>query len=71
MSDRLSSLAAALSSAFGTAQPALFESAAQPVMCALGLANHLEDAFDRGMWLLAGLAPIAAMRRPAGRAGGG
>lgn len=61
MPDPLSSVAAAVSSAFGTAQQALFESVVQPVMYGLGLANHLEDAFDGTMWLLVGLVQIAAM----------
>lgn len=68
-----------LSRAFGAAQQALFESVVQPVVFALGLANHLEPAFDGTGWLLVGLVQIAIMvgvfgllerARPAERHGG-
>jgi sterol desaturase/sphingolipid hydroxylase (fatty acid hydroxylase superfamily) len=61
MSDLLSSIVAAVSGAFGTAQQVLFESAVQPLMYALGLANHLEAAFDGTMWLLIGLLQIGVL----------
>jgi sterol desaturase/sphingolipid hydroxylase (fatty acid hydroxylase superfamily) len=61
MTDPLTAFTEAVSHAFGTAQQALFESVVQPAMFALGLANHLEVAFDGTMWLLVGLLQIAVL----------
>lgn len=46
---------------FGQVQQALFEHLVQPVAFALGLANHLEAAFDGTGWLLVGLLQLGVM----------
>lgn len=78
-SELLASSAAAASEAFGHLQQALFEHVVQPVAFSLGLANHLETAFDGTGWLLVGLLQLAVMvlvfgslerLRPAERHGG-
>ena len=61
MSDAPATLPSMFADAFGSAQQWLFEQIVQPVMFALGLANHLEVAFDGTMWLLVGLLQIAAL----------
>ncbi len=53
--------AAAITAAFGHVQQLLFEAVVQPVMFALGMANHLETAFDGAGWLLVGVLQIVVM----------
>lgn len=60
-SDPLATALQAVSDAFGWLQQALFEHAVQPVAFSLGLANHLEMAFDGTGWLLVGLLQLAVM----------
>jgi sterol desaturase/sphingolipid hydroxylase (fatty acid hydroxylase superfamily) len=57
----LSDLITFASTTFGHAQQWLFEQAIQPAMFTLGLANHLETAFDGTGWVLIGLVQIAVM----------
>jgi sterol desaturase/sphingolipid hydroxylase (fatty acid hydroxylase superfamily) len=47
--------------AFGFAQQALFETAVQPMLFALGFGNLLEDAYDATGWLLVGFTQLAIM----------
>jgi sterol desaturase/sphingolipid hydroxylase (fatty acid hydroxylase superfamily) len=61
MADPFASPVDSVSQAFARAQQWLFESLVQPAMYALGLANHLEVAFDGTMWLLVGALQIGVL----------
>jgi sterol desaturase/sphingolipid hydroxylase (fatty acid hydroxylase superfamily) len=50
-----------LSSAFETAQQALFEAVVQPALFSLGFANFLDDGFDATGWLLVGLLQLVVL----------
>jgi sterol desaturase/sphingolipid hydroxylase (fatty acid hydroxylase superfamily) len=61
LADLWSTVTQTFAQAFGLSQQWLFETAVQPAMFSLGLANHLEAAFDGTGWLLVGLVQIAVM----------
>lgn len=56
-----SGLSQVLSEAFGQAQQWLFEHLVQPLLFHLGLASHLEEAFEGTGWLLVGALQLALM----------
>ena len=57
----VNAIAESFSDHFGLAQQWLFETAVQPLMFQLGMANLLEDGFDATGWLLLGLLQLLVL----------